>query len=173
MERLEAAIPIKISDSILSTPDSVKIVNEMNSVLADLRKEREERQKTSGHVDVISTSTGAAPEPPASSGAKRRKQSAPRRIVRDSENNVVAEQASQAGESTAQAKRMKGLISSEQNTESIDLTEPDVPQKKPRAKAKPKENEGRAKKSPLAASSVEFVNDAGSFNPDELARECL
>ena len=133
----------------------------MNSLLADLRKEREEREKKDGVTEP--SSRGA--ESSEATGSRRRKQSAPRRIIKNSDSAPVVA----ASPNQSQTKRTKPDSGLKQNTDTIDLTDSEPTQKKPR---KPKAKTSTEKK-PRTVSSVEFESDHGVFDPQEMASELI
>jgi hypothetical protein len=159
----------------LSGQNRQRFSGEMNATLAELRHEREKRQANS--ESSFQEPPSHTQETSSGSGAKRRKQSAPRRIVRESEE-ALREQPNDAIDIQTQSKKKRGDGASEQKDsgrkdESIDLTEdePDLPKKK-RSNPTPKDNKGKAKK-PQPASSIEFEAESGPFDVEELARTWL
>ena len=142
----------------------------MNSLLADLRRQREERQQKSDMGSAESAKSDELCTVP--SGAKRRKQSVPRRIVRETEGTSDPPTEVLDAEKPKQSKKSKPASGSKEDSDAIDLTDSDVPAKKPRAKAKaPSKPQGSKK--PRSVSAVEFDVQSTAFDPQELASEFI
>jgi hypothetical protein len=133
---------------------------QMNAVLAQLRQEREERLKVQ---DVNGATIGASSVDCAEvSGARRRKQSAPRRIVRESIPSVVSDENDDdvVVEVPPQRKKRK-----EGNPAKLGSG----PVKEDSASSK-KESRPRGKiKNPPPVSSIEFEEENNDFDAQELA----
>ena len=136
-----------------SQPATRKI---MNSVLAQLRQEREERQKAQ---DGVEATTGIfSVDNAETSGARRRKQSAPRRFVQESIQAVVSDD---VVENPPPSKKRKEDKPPKQSLVADTPADSASSNKKSRPKGKTKTLQ--------PPSSIEFEEQNNEFDAQELA----